>query len=59
MLCCHKRIAAVILFNDVFPLRWYGTHKLHPLEIQTVLKVIFMFKGIQIFENTISVNQLH
>ena len=59
MLYCRKRIAIVILFNDVFPNRSYGFYKLHPMGIQTVLKVIFMLNGIPIFKSSIFVNKLH
>lgn len=33
-----KRIIAVTLFHVAFPIWWYRTNKLHPLEIQIIYK---------------------
>ena len=55
ILCFRKPIAIIILFNNVFPITWYGTCKLNLLEVQ----IVFLVKGIPFFKSIISVNQVH
>ena len=55
MFCCLRRIDIVTLLM-FFQLDGMIPIKFHPRGIKTALLVIFMFKGILIFKNTISAN---